>query len=146
MYLACFVQGVQKHLKVTGLLHMATATKFKIKKHENTHPHVTNSQLNYCLSCHLWPDMLIISTKKHKTFFNCNKYYKVIDFTWYLTLKPLHPWNVAPGNEERINESIRENFSLANHHSENIGNGMPPTQTQIVSKKYQDRKWLCWPT
>jgi hypothetical protein len=51
-------------------------------------------------------------------------------FTWYLTLKPLHPWNAAPGKDDRINESIAENFSIANHHSENIGKGIPPTETQ----------------
>lgn len=47
-------------------------------------------------------------------------------FTWYLMLKPLDPWNVAPGNEERKNESINNSFCLANHHSENILNGIPP--------------------
>lgn len=55
-------------------------------------------------------------------------------FTWYLTLNPLHPWNVAPGNEDRINESIAENFSLASHHSENMGNEIPPTQTPTVNQ------------
>lgn len=47
--------------------------------------------------------------------------------TWYLELKPLQPWNVAPGNEDRMKTSIVQNFSLANHHSEKIGNGIPPT-------------------
>lgn len=46
--------------------------------------------------------------------------------TWYLILKPLHPWHLAPRNEARINESISENFCLDNHHSENTGNGIPP--------------------
>ena len=58
-------------------------------------------------------------------------------FTWYLTLNPLQPWNVEPGNEDRINVSIVENFSLANHHSENIGNGIPPTGNQ----SYQNINW-----
>jgi hypothetical protein len=46
--------------------------------------------------------------------------------TWYLMLKPLYPWHLAPRNEDRINESISENFCLDNHHSENTGNGIPP--------------------
>ena len=58
-----------------------------------------------------------------------------MNFTWYLTLNPLHPWKVASENEDTINESMAENFSLANHHSENIGNGIPPTETHIVSQK-----------
>jgi hypothetical protein len=41
-------------------------------------------------------------------------------------LKPLYPWHLAPQNEDRINESISENFCLDNHHSENTGNGIPP--------------------
>lgn len=51
-------------------------------------------------------------------------------------LKPLHPWHVAPGKEDRINESIAENFSLDNHHSENTGNGIPPRH----SHSYQESR------
>lgn len=57
---------------------------------------------------------------------NTNKYSET--YTWYLTLKPLNPWNVAPGNEERTNESISNSFCLANHHSEYILKGMPPVK------------------
>jgi len=46
-------------------------------------------------------------------------------------LKPLHPWHLAPRNEERIKESISENFCLDSHHSENTGNGMPPDHNTI---------------
>lgn len=54
------------------------------------------------------------------------EYQHVNIITWYLTLNPLHPWNIAPGNEEWINESIIENFSFANHHLEKIRKGIPP--------------------
>ena len=47
----------------------------------------------------------------------------------------MHPWKVASENEDTINESMAENFSLANHHSENIGNGIPPIETHIVSQE-----------
>lgn len=48
-------------------------------------------------------------------------------------LKPLHPWHLAPGKEDRTNESIAENFSFDSHHSENTGNGMPPRYSQTVT-------------
>lgn len=56
------------------------------------------------------------------------------NYTWYLTLNPLHPSNIAPGNDESTNESIAENFSLDNHHSENIGNGIPPENSKELNK------------
>lgn len=49
-------------------------------------------------------------------------------------------WNIAPGNDDRTNESIAENVSLDNHHSENIGNGIPPAQNPIASQKHNKAK------
>lgn len=48
-------------------------------------------------------------------------------------------WNIAPGNDDRTNESIAENVSLDNHHSENIGNGIPPAQNPIASQKHNKK-------
>jgi len=57
-------------------------------------------------------------------------------------LKPLHPWHLAPGNEERINESISENFCLDSHHSENTGNGMPPNYQHNRKGEIKTRRKL----
>ena len=53
----------------------------------------------------------------------------------------MHPWKVAPGNDKRTNESIAENFSLDNHHSENMGKGIPPENSKALNKiKYTQKK------
>lgn len=51
---------------------------------------------------------------------------------------PLQPWDVVPGNEDKMKESMTDNFSLANHHSENTGNGMPPTNTNIFKQNKEE--------
>lgn len=51
-----------------------------------------------------------------------------------MTFNPLQPWNVVPGNEDKMKEFMTENFSLANHHSENTGNGIPPTSMTLFKQ------------